>query len=159
MKSMEEIPESGRAYQQEIYRYVEEITEGLMEKEQDEISGRLSQEYGIDFYPAESASVTNQEYMLVTFGLSGILSDEYGGDDKIFFDNMEERFREFGDNLSNFGSQYGKKHMVQYARLYSKIAEKEEITLDHPVETLVLQDVDEARGTVREILVDLSEKL
>lgn len=156
---MDEKPESGRTYQREIYRYVEEITEGLLEQERSEISNQLEQEYGIDFYPIEQDFEKGNEYMRASFGLSGLLAEKYSSSRDTFFENREENFREFIDELGEIGNGYEKTHLIQYARLYSEVAGEEKVQFNHPVETLLLQDLGEARGTVRHMFDDLTGKL
>ncbi|WP_414838065.1 hypothetical protein ACK3SF_01545 [Candidatus Nanosalina sp. VS9-1] len=155
---MSENPDPGKTYQREIYRYVEDITEGLMDTAQEDISQQLEQQYGLNFYPIDKDFESGNKYMRASFGLSGLLSRKYSRPNDTFFDNREETFREFIEELGRFGTGYEKTHLIQYAQLYSEIADIEDIEFDHPVETLVLQDLDEARGTVREMFDDLAEK-
>ena len=82
---MDKKPESGSTYQQEIYRYVEETREGLLEQERSEISNQLEQEYGIDFYPIEQDFEKGNEYMRANFGLSGLLAEKYSRSRDTFF--------------------------------------------------------------------------
>lgn len=154
--------QSGRSpidFQREVHRYIDEISTGLLDSDKEDISEALEENYGIDFYPIEERFQSGNKYTRASFGLSGILAQNYSSPNRTFFDNQEENFTEFIEEIGSFGSGYDTKHLIQYARLYSEIADEEDIEFDHPVDTLLLKDAEEARDSTLTMFEDLSEKL
>lgn len=151
---MESIPES-RKFQRQVFRYIDEIARGLYE---DDVEQMLDESYGLEFYPIETDFDPGNRYMKAGFGISGLLSSQYASSDSTFFTEREEDFREFIDELGDENG-YQKKHLVQYSRLYSSIADEENIEFDHPVETLLLKSMGDARGHTLEMLQDMASTI
>ena len=149
---------STRDFQREVHRYVEEISASLLDSGKEQISQALEENYGIDFYPIEDDFESGNKYTRASFGLSGLLAQNYSRPNGTFFENQEENFEEFIDELGNFGSGYDTKHFIQYARLYSEIADEEDVEFDHPVDTLLIKSAEEARESTLAMFKDLSEK-
>ena len=156
---MTETLEAGKYFQREVYRDIEEIAEGLLDESTEKLSEALNQEYGVTGYPIETDFESGNDYMRAGFGLSGLLAQEYSSPDDMFFDNRDDDFREFIQDIGSFESGYEKTHLVQYAQLYSGIAEEEGLEKDYPVETLIIRDLDEIRVSVKDMLDDLAEEV
>lgn len=156
---MEEIPDSGKQYERQIYKFVDEIARGLTEADIGSLSDQLEEEYRIDFYPVKDPSESGNCYMRASFGLSGLLADTYSRPQDPFFDNRGEDFAGFIEKLGSRRDGYEKPHLVQYARLYSEIADEEGLEFDHPVDTLILKDAEEARKDVWQMFNELSSQV
>ncbi len=156
---MEGIPDSDKEYQRQIYDFVDEITRGLTGEDRETLSDELEQEYGIDFYPVIDPCNSGNDYMRTSFGLSGFLADYYSRPQDPFFDERNEDFTAFIEELGEWKTGYGKPHLVQYARLYSEIADEEGLDFDHPVDVLILKSTEEAREHVWEMFNDLSSQI
>jgi|GEM_PF-1984343 len=155
-----EAPKDNLQFKRDIYIYVKEITGSLTEGDEQDMSERLEEEYGLEMYPINiDDAVSSLDYINAGFALSSLLAGEYSTPQGIFFSKREEGFREMIEEKEDDERRYKKPELIQHARLYSKIADEEDIQLDYSPEQLLLKNLDEVRGSVRAMLQDFNEGL
>lgn len=153
-----ETPNDDMEFKKDIYRYVRDITDSLTEGDEQDTSERLEEEYGVEMYPSDLEDTSGLDYVYAGFALSSLLAEEYSTPEGIFFSNREEGFREMIEEKEDDERRYKKAELIQYARLYSRIAD-EEIEHNYSPDTLILKNLPQIRGSVRAMLQDFNERL
>lgn len=149
-------------YSLEIYSVVESIAGELFEEDR-EVEERLEEDFGIDFYPLEKDPETKfekdtaNEYLRAGFGISSLIAEDYIKPQETFFQNRADDFRDFERGLGDHGNQVLTEHLVQYANLYSEIADEEGVDVTHDDVSIALMDKSKKKEAVLQILGELEE--
>lgn len=151
-------------YSLEVYSAVDSIAGELMD-ESENLDEELEEEFGIGFYPLEDEprndfeKNTANEYLRAGFGISSLLAEQYVELQDTFFLNRADDFREFEEELGDYGNQVLTDHLVQYVSLYSGVAEEEGVEVSHSTESLALMDKSGKKEAVLKTLGELEEGL
>lgn len=151
-------------YSQDVYSSVEFIARNVLDISEDEMETLLQEEFDLDFYPLETDSRheleadSANEYMRAGFNISSLLAEEYSGSGDTFFQERSDDFREFSQELGDFGRGFNSKHLVQYINLYSEIAIKEDLNPEVSTSQVVLKNLEEKKQTVREFLSEVERE-
>ncbi len=76
-----------------------------------------------------------------------------------FFQKRSQDFRDFEKELGDHGNQVLTEHLVQYANLYSEIADEEDVEVSHDDVSIALMDKSGKRKAVLQILGELEEEV
>lgn len=146
-----------------FYKDVETVAEGYLSNHDvgvDEINSILEQEFADISYPVD-ASESGREHVKTSFGLSSLVAEELSQctENSYFFKERADDFREFYSDFGLSSQGYGKNELVQFANLYSALAEEESFEVNnYSPETLILQDRESVAEAVSELLGELAEK-
>lgn len=155
----------GVDYSRIIYSSVDSIARNILEVSEDEMEEILEGQFDMDFYPLETdpnhelEGNSANKYMRAGFNISSLLAEGYSDSDGVFFDKRSNDFHGFSQELGDYGSGFKANHLIQYANLYSEIAEQESLDINDPSSTIVLQDLEMKRDTVQEFLSEIERKL
>lgn len=147
------------------YSSVNSIALELMDFSEKELSEVLEQEFDINFYPLESEPANKlerdsiNEYMKTGFGLSALLAENYRGPQDSFFMNREKNFRDFEEELGDYGNTFKGKHYIQYVNLYGEIMDEKDFEQGVTSNQMVLMNNSEKQEAALELLQDFEQKL
>lgn len=146
------------AFKQDIYSYVSNIVEDLIEEDAGTVARELENRHGIEEYPLDTGIQSGPQYMTTSFGLSSMLAEHYEDED-LMFHSMKDGFAQFAEEVSDDQRRHKESYLVQYSRLYSGVAEAEGLQLEYNPEQILLLNLEESRGYVKNMLQSLDEQL
>ncbi|MFB6144583.1 MAG: hypothetical protein ABEJ98_04705 [Candidatus Nanohaloarchaea archaeon] len=144
----------------EFYEDIETVAEGFLEEDgnSESIAELLEDEFREISYPVRKYE-SSTEHVRTSFGLSFLVAERFSeiSDREYFFDERAEDFREFYENVRINSQNYGKNELIQFANLYSTLAEEEGLEPEYSTESLVLQDKSQVESSVKELLDGLAD--